>query len=108
MSAECSCRRIIASKINGTPKGIKLSEKLQFLHHSVMKFDCSNKFDFCYHGQVNSLQLKSSAASKWASKHLWNIIYFAVCRWYILPLGQLSELNNNYYNNRCRVVGSLL
>ena len=44
---------------------------------SVMKFDRSNKFDFCYYGQVNSLRLKSSVASKWASKHLWGNIYFA-------------------------------
>ena len=29
----------------------KVSEKLQ---HSVMKFDRSNKFDFCYYGQVNT------------------------------------------------------
>ena len=46
------------------PKGIRLSEKLQ---HSVMKFDRSNKFDFCYYGQVNSLRLKLSVASKWAT-----------------------------------------
>ena len=25
--------------------------------------DCSNKFDLCYYGQVNSLRLKSSVAS---------------------------------------------
>ena len=42
-----------------------------------MKFDRSNKFDFCYYGQVNSLRLKSSVASKWASKHLLDNIYFA-------------------------------
>ena len=42
-----------------------------------MKFDISNKFDLCYYGQVNSLQLQSSVASKWASKHLWGTIYFA-------------------------------
>ena len=43
-----------------------------------MKFDRSNKFDFCYYGQVNSLRLKSSVASKWAIKHpLGGIIYFA-------------------------------
>ena len=29
-----------------------------------MKFDRSNKFDLCYYGQVNSLRLKSSVASK--------------------------------------------
>ena len=45
----------IVSKINVTPKGIRLSEKLQ---HSVMKFDRSNKFDLCNYGQVNSLRLK--------------------------------------------------
>ena len=49
----------------------KVSEKLQLTSvHSEVKFDRSNKFDFCYYGQVNSLRLKSSAASKWASKHL--------------------------------------
>ena len=67
---------ITASKINITPKGVRLSEKLQ---HSIMKFDRSNKFDLCYYGQVNSLRLKSSAASKWANKHfLWGNIYSAV------------------------------
>ena len=39
-----------------------------------MKFDRNNKFDFCYYGQVNSLRLKSSVASKWASG---GFIYFA-------------------------------
>ena len=63
----------IASKINGTPKGARLSEKVQ---HSVMKFDRSNKFDFCYYGQANSLRLKSSVASKWASEHLWGYHLF--------------------------------
>ena len=33
----------IASKINVTPKGVRLSEKLQ--HSVMMKFDRSNKFD---------------------------------------------------------------
>ena len=42
-----------------------------------MKFDRSNKFDFCYYGQVNSLRLKSSVALKWANKHIWGNIYFA-------------------------------
>ena len=44
----------IASKIYVTPKGVRLSEKLQ---HSVMKFDRSNKFDLRYYGQVNSLRV---------------------------------------------------
>ena len=47
----------IISKINVTPKGVRLSEKLQ---HYVMKFDRSNIFDLCYYGQINSLRLKSS------------------------------------------------
>ena len=42
-----------------------------------MKFDRSNKFDFCYYGQVNSLHLLSNVASKWANKHLRGSIYFA-------------------------------
>ena len=45
----------IASKINATPKGVRLSEKL---HNSVTKFDCDNKFDLCYYGHVNSLRLE--------------------------------------------------
>ena len=40
-----------------------------------MKFDRSNKFDFCYYGQVNSLRLKSSVVSKWASKHLRGVTF---------------------------------
>ena len=47
--------------------------------HSVMKFDRSNKFDFCYYGQVNSLRLKSSVASK--VKTLGGNIYFAGNGW---------------------------
>ena len=43
-----------------------------------MKFDRSNKFRVCYYGQVNSLRLKLSVTSKWASEHLWGgKIYFA-------------------------------
>ena len=58
-------KRTISSKINVTSKGVRLSEILQ---HSVMKFDRSNKFEKCY-GQVNSLRLKSSVASKCATKY---------------------------------------
>ena len=47
------------------------------LPYCVMKFDRSNKLDFRFKVQVNSLHLKSSVASKWASKHLWGTIYFA-------------------------------
>ena len=65
----------ISSKINVTPKGVK--KDCCQLQHSVMKFDRSNKFDFCYYRQVNSLRLKSSVASKWAINTLGGIIYFA-------------------------------
>ena len=42
-----------------------------------MKFDHSNKFDLCYNGQVNSLRLQSSVASKWAYiSAFWGTIYF--------------------------------
>ena len=68
------CDKYIASKINVTPKFVRLSEKLQ---HLVMKLDTSNKFALSYYGQVNSVRLKSSVASIWASKHLWDNIYFA-------------------------------
>ena len=70
--------RTSASKINVTPKGVRLSEKQQ---HSVMKFDRDNKFDLCYYREVNSLRLRLSVASKWANKHLWG--YHLFCwRWY--------------------------
>ena len=36
------------------------------------------KFDLCYYVQVNSLRLKLSVASKWASKHIFECnVYFA-------------------------------
>ena len=38
----------IASKIIITPKGVRLRKTC------VMKFDRSNKFDFCYYGQVKT------------------------------------------------------
>ena len=53
------------------PKVSDCQKNCSQLQHSVMKFDRSNKLDLCYYGQVNSLRLKSSVASKWAIKHLW-------------------------------------
>ena len=41
-----------------------------------MKFDRNNKFELCYYGEVNSLRLKSSVVSKWASKHIGDNIFF--------------------------------
>ena len=75
-----------------TSKGVRLSEKLQ---HSVMKFDRSNKFDLCCHGQVNSLLLKSSLASKWTRKDtLFGSINFACIHYSILGLIIcMSEVN---------------
>ena len=39
-----------------------------------MKFDRSYKFDLCYYGQVNSLRLKLSVASKWAHKQIGDLL----------------------------------
>ena len=68
----------IDSKISGTPKGVYLPI---FKIHSILAI--ANLLAhinswLCYYGQVNSLRLKSSVASKWASKHLWGTIYFVV------------------------------
>ena len=87
----------IASKINGTPKGVILSEKLQ---HSVMKFDRRNKFDFCYYGQVNSLQLKYSVASKWARKHLWGKYNFLLAMVQLLSIKKLLCFSFFQQNNK--------
>ena len=47
-----------------------------------MKFDRSFKIELCHYGQVNSLRLESSAASKWTSKRMCG--YHLFCwRWYI-------------------------
>ena len=50
ISFQCSA---IASKINVTPKGVILSEKLQLTAALCMKSDRSNKFDLCYYGQLS-------------------------------------------------------
>ena len=55
-------------------------QRCQIIRKTARKFDCCNKFD-CYYGQVNSLWLISSVASKWANIEL-NVtfggnIYFA-------------------------------
>ena len=52
---------------------------------------CNNITINYYYGQVNSLRLKSSVASKWASKHLWG--YHLFCwRWYRCMLLSRQEL----------------
>ena len=44
-SSTSYAKSTLASKINVTPKGVKLSEKLQLTAVLLMKFDNSNKFD---------------------------------------------------------------
>ena len=64
--------KYIITKIKCWPafKQDPMSEKLQLTAALCNNFDRSNKFEFCYYGQANSLRLKSNVASKWASKHL--------------------------------------
>ena len=61
----------IASKNKCYPLRCQIVRKK--MQHSVITECCINKFDLCYYGQVNSLPLKSSVASKWAGKHLWGV-----------------------------------
>ena len=81
-------RCTIASKINVTPIGVRVSEKLQLTEHSII-FDRSNKFDVCYYGQVNSLLLKSRVASKWASMYLRGVTFILLA---IVPLSYVNEI----------------
>ena len=53
----------IASKINGTLK----AQRCLLAHNNIM---------INYYGQVNSVRLKSSVASKWARKYLWGYHLF--------------------------------
>ena len=62
---------IINSKVNGTPKSV-------YLH--IITYGCVIMTE-----QVNSLRLKESVASKWASKNLWEYHLFC-CWWYILSI----------------------
>ena len=48
------------------------------LHFSRTEFTCLNDITTSYQVQVNSLRLKSSEASKWASNTNRGTIYFAV------------------------------
>ena len=45
---------------------------------SVANLLAHNNITISYYMQVNSLRLNLSVASKWARKHLWGTIYFAV------------------------------
>ena len=55
----------IGSKINGNPKGVYVP--ISKVHSILVLANqlAQNNLWFCYCGQVNSLQLKSSVASKW-------------------------------------------
>ena len=58
--------------------------------HSILALPnllAHNNITISYYGQVNSLWLKSSVASKWARKDIWGYHLFS-CLWYI---------NVNYY-----------
>ena len=37
-----------------------------------------NNITISYYGQVNSLRLKSSVDSKWASKHIWEVPFILI------------------------------
>ena len=82
----------INSKINGTPKAVYLPTSKFHSVLAVANLFAHNNFWLSYHGQINSLllvklswankfataNLKCSVASKWARKHLWGTIYYAV------------------------------
>ena len=69
-------------KINGTTKGVCLPiSKLRSI--LAVANLLAHKLWLCYNVQVNSLLLKSSVASKWASKNLWG--YHLFCCW-VVPL----------------------
>ena len=62
--------RTVNTKITGAPKGFHLPiSKLRSIL-AVPNLLAHNNITMSYYGQVNSLRLKSSVASKWASKHL--------------------------------------
>ena len=60
---------IINSKINGTPKSVCLPTSKLHSILAVANLLAHKNLWFCYYGQVNSLRLKSSVASKWERKH---------------------------------------
>ena len=66
-----------------------------------MKFDRSNKFDFCYYGQKNSLRLKLSVASKWASRQLWGVIFILLLMVHISLIQSCSYLSKILHKMYC-------
>ena len=66
------------------PKGVYLTiSKLRSIL-AVPNLLAHNNITISYNGHVNSLRMKLSVASKWASKHLLGTIYFAVDGTYIM------------------------
>ena len=78
----------IASKINGTAKGVFLP--ISKLHSilAVTNLLAHNNITICYYVQVNSLRLKSSVTSKWTRKHL--LGYHLFCCWWYIPIHENS------------------
>ena len=68
----------INSKINGTPKGFYLPTSKLHPILAVFNLLAHNIIIISYYVRLNSLRLKKSVASKWASKNLWGTIYFVV------------------------------
>ena len=67
----------INSKINGTPKDFT-SPFRSYTHFilAVPNLLAHNNITISYYGQVNSLLLKSSVASKWTTNHFWEYHLF--------------------------------
>ena len=62
-----------------------------------MKFDRSNKFDFCYYGQVYSLRLKSSVLLR--NGHVNEHLYFAgddILSYILVFIRDNRKVNPNY------------
>ena len=74
---------IINSKINGTPNGVYLPiSKLHSILPVTNLLAHNNRIvNYYIWASINSLRLKLSVASKWASKHLWGYHLFC-CWWY--------------------------
>ena len=67
-----------SSKINGNTKGVYLPIPKPHSILAVMNLHAHNNLWLCYYGQVNSVQLILSVASKCSSKNIWGTIYYAV------------------------------
>ena len=75
----------------------KIVTKTLVNYNTVRKRDRCSKFDLGYYDQVNSLQLKSSVASKRANKHFW--WYHLLCWHYdkviVFRINKIEKVSNN-------------